>query len=310
MDLVWDDLRVFLAIAREGSLSAAARRLSVDQSTVGRRLAALETTTSARLFDRTPRGYLLTAAGEAVLPKAEEIESAALSVERKLLGQDARPEGRVRLATSDGFAVWFVIPRLQALRARQPGIEIEVVTGNPPVNLARREADLSLRFSKPSQPNVIARQLGQGAWAVYGSASYVEQRGLPQAARKLDSHDVIDFSDDLSGTVGARWLRDNGERGRVVMRSDSLLSHAAAVASGLGISPLPCVCGDVHPQLRRLFPRTIGHHDIWLVVHPDVRTSARVRAVMDHLTELVAEQAPLLSGRTSRAVKRPRPTAR
>lgn len=310
MDLVWDDLRVFLTIAREGSLSAAARRLNVDQSTVGRRLAALEETTNARLFDRTPRGYLLTAAGEAVLPRAEEIEGAALSVERKLLGQDARLEGRVRLATSDGFAVWFVIPRLQALRAQQPGIEIEVVTGNPPVNLARREADLSLRFSKPAQPSVIARRLGVGTWAVYGSASYVERHGLPHAARKLEGHDVIAFSDDLSGTVGARWLRDNGERGRAVMRSDSLLSHAAAVAAGLGISPLPCLCGDVHPELRRIFPRTIGHHDIWLVVHPDVRTSARVRAVMDYLAELVGKEAPLLSGRTARSVKRTRPAVR
>ena len=185
-----------------------------------------------------------------------------------------------------------------------------VITGNPPVDLARREADLSLRFRKPEQPSMVARRLGQAAWAVYGSAAYVERAGVPRAGRQLEGHEVIAFSDDLAGTVGARWLRENGQRARAVMRSDSLLSHAAAVAAGLGLSPLPCLCGDAHPDLRRLFPRTVGHHDIWLVVHPDVRTSARVRAVMDCVTQLVQKEAPLLGGRTPRTSKHARPATR
>jgi len=300
MDLLWDDIRVFLAIASERTLSAAARRLRLDQSTVGRRLAALEAATSTRLFDRTPDGYLLTAAGEAVLPDTREIEAAAISVERKLIGRDARLAGRVQLATSDSFAAWFLVPRLKALREAHPGISVELITGNPPVNLARREADVSLRFSRPEQPHVVARQLGQAAWALFGADSYVERLGLPRLRSQLDGHDLIAFGDQLRGTVGARWLSENGARGHVVLRSDSLLSQAAAVAAGLGICPLPCLFGDTQPHLRRLPPGIVGHHDIWLVVHPDVRTSARVRLVMDYLTALIQEEAALLSGRPSR----------
>jgi DNA-binding transcriptional LysR family regulator len=310
MEISWDDLRVFLAIARERTLSAAARRLRIDQSTVGRRLAALQAAGNARLFDRTPDGFVLTAAGEAVLPAAEQVEGAAIAVERKLIGEDTRPEGAVRLATSDSFAAWFLAPRLQDLGGRYPGIAVELVTGTQPVNLARREADLSLRFSKPAQPQVVARHLGKGAWALYGSAAYARRRGLPQAGRRLEGHEVIAFGDELRGTAGARWLAENGDRGRVVLRSDSLLVHAAAVAAGLGASPLPCLFGDLQPDLRRLLPGVVGHHDVWLVVHPDIRTSARVRAVIDFLTALLKKEAPLLEGRAERRRRRARKVAR
>ena len=311
MDILWDDLRVFLAIASERTLSAAARRLKVDQSTVGRRLAALEAATSARLFDRTPDGYVLTGAGEMVLPSIQEIEAAATSVERKLVGGDARLEGRVHLATSDSFAAWFLVPRLHALHQRHAGISVDLVTGNRPVNLARREADLSVRFSRPEQPHVVARRLGQAAWALYGAESYVGRFGVPRPRTQLEGHAVIGFGDQLRATAGARWLAENGARGRVVLWSDSLLSQAAAVAAGLGVSPLPCLFGDPHPDLRRLPPGIVGHHDIWLVVHPDVRASARVRVVMDYLAALIKNEAPLLSGRaasTPRASsRRPKP---
>ncbi|HET6146920.1 MAG TPA: LysR family transcriptional regulator [Polyangia bacterium] len=304
MDILWDDLRVFLAIASERTLSAAARRLKVDQSTVGRRLAALEAATSARLFDRTPDGYVLTAAGAAVLPNIQDIETAAITVARKLVGGDARLEGRVLLATSDSFATWFLLPRLQALREQHAGISVDLVTGNRPANLARREADVSVRFSRPEQPHVVARRLGQAAWALYGSEPYVGRFGLPGPRTQLEGHAVIGFGDELRGTAGARWLAENGARGRVVLRSDSLLSQAAAVAAGLGICPLPCLFGDPHPHLRRLLPGIVGHHDIWLVVHPDVRTSARVRVVMDYLAALIKKETPLLSGRLSRPKRR------
>ena len=296
----WDDLRVFLAIAREGTLSAAARRLKVDQSTVSRRLMALEQASGTRLFDRTPEGYILTAAGEGVLPKAEEIESTTISVERKLLADSAGFEGQVRVATSDGFAAWFLVPRLAELRAQHPGISLEFVVGNQPVNLARREADLSMRFRKPTQPQIVARRLGRAAWALYASAEYVARNDRAFSRRGLQGHDVVAFSEELHGTVGATWLREQGGLARVVFQSDSLLSQGAAVVAGLGVGPLPCLYGDVHPGLERVRRAVIGYHDIWLVVHPDVRSSARVRAVMDVLIDIVAQEAPLLSGRSVR----------
>ena len=294
--LDWDDFKVFLGVARAGTLSAAARLLSVDQSTMSRRLAALEAAAGARLFDKTPSGYLLTAAGEAVLSRVEELEAHAVGVERQLLGHDARPTGQVRLATSDSFAAWFLVPRLAAFNAGYPGIALELVTGNQPTNLARREADISLRLTRPKEPNLVARRLGQAAWAVYGSAAYLGRHGKPSVRARLRGHRVIGLDAELRGTVGARWLVKNGDRGDVLLTCNTLVAQAAAVSAGLGLSPLPCLFGDSEPGIERALPRTIGHHDIWLVVHPDVRSSARVRAVMDYLTELVVAEAGLLSG--------------
>lgn len=298
--LDWDDFRVFLSVARAGTLSAAARLLKVDQSTMSRRLAALEATAGARLFDRTPAGYLLTSAGEAVRARVEDLESHALAIERQLLGQDESPTGQVRLAASDSFAAWFLVPRLAALHTRCPGIRLELVTGNQAVNLARREADISLRLTKPKEPNLIARRLGQAAWAVYGSTSYLLRHGKPSARGRLRGHRVVGLDPELRGTVGARWLAKQGNLAEVPLTCNSLVSQAAAVAAGLGLSPLPCVFGDREPGVERAMPRTIGAHELWLVVHPDVKSSARVRAVMDYLTELVLSESALLAGNARR----------
>lgn len=295
--LDWADFRILLAIARERTLTGAARRLKVDQSTVSRRLSAIEGSAKARLFNRTPEGYVLTAAGAAVLPQLESIEDQALAVERALVGRDALLEGNVRLATSESFAAWFLVPRLAALRVLQPGISVELVTGDEPVDLARQEADLSLRLRKPLRGNLIARRVGRAAWSVYAAEAYLARRGLPPARKRLEGHDVIAFADPLRGTLGAKWLAEHGDRARVVLRSGSLLTQAAAVSAGLGVCPLPCVYGDVQSGLRRVQSGTIGHHDIWLVVHPDMKTSGKVRAVMEYVAKLVEDDAALLTGR-------------
>ncbi|HEX2732889.1 MAG TPA: LysR family transcriptional regulator [Polyangiaceae bacterium] len=295
--LDWDDFRLFLALEREQTLSGAARRLGVDQSTASRRLQTLEREAGARLFARDTHGYTLTTAGQAVRGGIEEIEGAALRIERLLLGRDARLEGQVRLATSDSLAVWFLVPRLAAFAKRHPGISVELVTGNPPADLAQRAADLSLRLNKPLQPQLVARRLGLGGWALYASRDYIAKRGSPKPKERLNGHDVIAPSAELSSTAGALWLATHGARGRKVFESNSLLSLAAAVKAGLGVCPLPCVFGDQEPEVRRALPGLIGHHEIWLVVHPDVKDSARVRAVADYLTESVLAEVALLSGR-------------
>lgn len=296
--LDWDDLRVFLALARGGTLSAAARHLRVNQSTIGRRLLALEQTAKARLFDRTPEGYVPTAAGEAMLAHAEAIEERVISIERNLVGRDVRVEGRVRLATSDSFASWFLLPRLREFSERYPDIMLELVTGNRPVDLARREADVSLRLSRPEQPNLVARQLGIAAWAVYAARSYLARRRKPRSRDAFDEYDVVGFEPELEATVGAKWLRSQVSRSRVALTANSMMSHAAAVVAGFGIAPLPCVFGDREPELRRVHPAFIGHHDIWIVVHRDVRSSARVRAVVEEIARIVKSESALLAGLT------------
>lgn len=299
--LNWDDLRVFLQVARVRTLSAAAERLQVDQSTVGRRLTALEEAAGVRLFERSVRGYALSAAGESIVTGIEQIEAHAFSVEQKLRGQDGRSDGVVRVATSDSFASWFLIPRLAGLRAAHPGVVVELVTGNRPVDLGKREADISLRLTKPTQPQLVARKLGEAAWACYASGAYLAARGTPSLARRLQGHDVIGFEDELAGTIGAQWMKQHTGRARVVGSSNSLTCQAAAVVAGLGVCALPCVFGDREPSLQRVGSKVIGQHEIWLVVHPDVRVSARVRVVLDYLTRVVKQEAALLAGRSRRA---------
>jgi DNA-binding transcriptional LysR family regulator len=298
--LDWNDFRLILALGRERTLSAAARRLGVDQSTASRRLATLEAGLGAPLFERTPNGYVLSLAGEAVLGSVEEIEERALSIERRLAGRDTRVEGRVRLATSDSFATWFLLRHLSELRRRHPGLVLELVTGNQPARLAAREADLSLRLFKPSEPNLVAVRLGAGAWAAYAARGYVKARGRPALRARCEGHDLIGFESELATTVGARWLATRASGGRVVLSSNSLLTIGAAVVAGLGVSALPCLMGDREPALVRVTKAPVGAHDIWLVVHPDVRQSARIRAVMDYLKALVGSEQALLLGKDPR----------
>jgi len=297
--LDWDDFRVFLSLARAGTLSAAARVLHVNQSTMSRRLAALEAAAGVRLFERAPAGYALSAAGEAVRNQVEQLEACAIGIERQLLGQDARPTGRVRLAASDSFAAWFLLPRLADFHRLYPGIELELFTGNQPVDLSRREADISLRMSRPKEPHLVARRLGHAPWAVYGSPSYLALHGKPSPRGRLRGHLVVAGDAELSRTVGARWLAKHGNSGKVVLRCNTLISQAAAALAGIGLCPLPCLCGDREPGLVRALPRAIGGHEVWLVVHPDVKSSARVRAVMAYVAELVTSAGPPLFGSPS-----------
>jgi DNA-binding transcriptional LysR family regulator len=308
--LAWDDLRLCLLIAREGTLSAAARKLGVDQSTVSRRLAALEAASGVRLVERSRRGYALTRAGDSVRATLEEMEQRALSVERTLAGRDAGVTGRVRIATSDSFAAWFLIERLGPLRARYPELVLELVTGNQVASLARREADLSVRLFKPSESDLVGVRLGTGAWAAYASPHYLARRARTRRGRGLGGHDWIDLDGELAGTAGARFVARQARQGRVVMSANSLHSVAAAVLAGHGASALPCLYGDAEPRVLRLPSGVIGEHDIWLVVHPELKGSARVRAVIDYLKELVQREAPLLSGARPRVRVRARTNGR
>ncbi len=177
--LDWDDLRFFLAIARTGSLTAAARELRVTQSTVGRRLASLESSLGARLLHRTPEGYVLTLAGEAILGQAERVEAEALSVERAVGGRDAQLEGIVRVAAVETLASHVLAPCFCALQSRSPEIVIELLADVRQLSLAMREADVAVRLSRFEQHDLIARRIGGLAYGLYASPAYLERHGEP-----------------------------------------------------------------------------------------------------------------------------------
>lgn len=297
----WSDARQFLAVQRQRSLTAAARELKVNQSTVSRRIAVLEESLGARLFDRTPDGLVLTAVGERVYEAARRMEEAALAVERTASGEDAKVEGPVRLATSEAFAVGFLFDHLAELRQRHPGLVVEVSVGQPSVDLSRREADLALRFrprgSAPAQPNLIARRLGGMAFAAFASRAYLGRRGTPRRAEDLVGHDIVAYDEDLPPIPGATWLREASEGASAVTRCTSVLALAAAARGALGVTVVPCFLGLRPPALVHLAPPpTVDFADIWLVVHPDLRGNARVRAVMEWLAEVVARERAVLEG--------------
>jgi len=293
----WNDLRYFLTIAREGTLAAAARALEVDATTVGRRLAALEEELGSKLFDRTPAGLTLTDAGRGIRSAVEEMEAAALAVERRASGEDARLEGVVRITLTEAFAVKVLLPRFAAFRERHPGIQVQFLTDYGALDLARREADIAVRLTRPQEDTLVARKVGEIAIAAYASESYLERRGLPDPANGFAGHDVIGYADAAAKWPEARWLGEAAPSAHVAMRCNSLLSVVASAVAGLGVGVMPCMFGDEASALRRVAPLVSSlRRDIWLVIHQDLQHNARVRATLHFLAELVHRERSLLSG--------------
>jgi len=292
----WDDLRYFLAIQRAGTLARAARALRINATTVGRRLAVLEETVGARLFDRTPDGYTLTRAGHDLLPHAERMEAEALALERAVRGADQRLEGTVRLSVTEMLGTRFIAPLLSEFCERHPALVLDLNCTNRPVNLGRREADIALRLSKPREENLVIKRLSEIELSLYASREYLAERparGKPDAS--LDGHRVILFANARPFEIENGWFSPRLGGARVVMRSDSVSSIFSAVVAGVGIALLPRVVADMEPQLARIATRDApAPRVIWQAVHRDLAAAPRIRAVCDYLgTILTVSREPL-----------------
>ena len=279
----WDDVRFFLAVKREGNLARAGTVLRMDPTTVGRRLGQLESQLGARLFDRTSRGFSLTAAGRRLLPRAEGIEREAMTLERDLSGEDSKLEGGVRLSATEMLTTRFIAPYLAKFRHRYPGIMLDLICTNREVDLARGEADIALRLARPRQENLVVKKLLSIHLGLYASTDYVEQFGMPSPGG-LDRHRVILFADTQQFRRENAWFTQNIGDAAIVMRSDSVSSVVSAAKGGLGIAMLPVQVADPDPGLVRTpisgapEPRVV-----WQAVHRDLVTTARIRAVLDFL---------------------------
>ncbi len=296
--LDWNDLRYFLAVYREGTLAAAARKLRVRHSTVGRRLDALEQTLGASLFTRTPDGFVPTEAGIGILDLAEQAEQAVDSIERRIAGTDQRIEGTVRIATSEAFS-GFLVRHLAVLHARHPSLIVEVLSGNQVLDLSRDAADLALRMTATPQPDLICKRVGDAGWSLYGAEGYLAQRGTPKSIADLADHDIIAFDETLSQAPGAIWLRDHAADARVMFRGNSIMAALNGAIIGLGLAVLPCFLAEAEPTLERIFPEVLGSRELWLVFHPDAARVARVRLVIDFAAEIIAAEAARLRGEVS-----------
>ena len=294
MNANWDDLRVFLTLARDGTLTTAARTLGVSHPTVARRVQALEKQIGARLFERLPDRFVPTQAGEELLADTEAMENAALSIHRRSAGLSDTASGTVRLSAEETMTV-FVARHLPRLRERLSRIEFEVSANHLPANLSRREADLLIRDKVPDLGGIVARKLGRVVYAVYGTPRLVGKRPTPAM---LARQPWVGFDDDHSYMPGQRWQQRllGGARAAVRCSNWLVLHHAAR--SGAGLAILPCFMGDTDPDLARA-GGIIGDVvvDQWLLVHRDLRALPRVRAVMDAIVDLFHRERALLEGR-------------
>lgn len=288
----WNDVRFFLAVHREGNLARAAESLHVDATTVGRRLEKLEEALAARLFDRTSKGFALTAAGRRLIPRAESIEREAIALDRDLAGDDQRLEGRVRLTATEMLTTRFIAPYLGRFHARHPGIHLDLVCTNRDLDLGRREADIALRLARPHQDDLIVKKLLSIELALYAAQDYVQSHGMPTLAA-LGSHRFLLFADTPAFARENAWLGPHAEQGEVVLRSDSVSSIVSAAVGGMGIALLPVHVGDREPGLVRTpLPGAPQPRVVWQAVHRDLAGAARIRAVLEFLGRLFTPRPP------------------
>jgi DNA-binding transcriptional LysR family regulator len=281
----WSDLRYFLAVARTGSTLAAARTLGTSQSTVHRRLAELETRINRKLAKRCTTGYQLTELGQRLLPYAESVEAAIAAFERYSLASDTDLTGSVRVTCSSTMADRLAkSPLIEAFHARYPGLQVELVITDRYLDLAKGEADIAIRFGEASDDALIGRKIAEVPWAVYATRSYVERHGRPGRPEDIEDHLVVAFDGEIANYAAARWLRSVAPRARIAARSDSWPALIATVKSGAGLAPLPIHHGDRDKELVRLIGTTPGLvSEIWLLVHPDMRQTPRVRTFFEYV---------------------------
>lgn len=285
--LDWDDLRTFLMIARHQTLSGAARALGVQQPTMGRRLDALEHRAGAKLLQKTPGGYVLTEAGEAVLGNVERIEAEALSVARLIAGKDVRLEGVVRLTTVETLAAEVLSPIVARFQASHPGIAVEVVAATRALSLTKREADVALRLAPFTQQDLVVRRAGSVGYGLYAAPAYLERHGTPDWAAGGDGHHLIMTEQDLVDTPEMRWLRAAAPQARMALATNSRLVQRSAARDGIGVACLARYLGDADPGLLRLSNPTAPPpgRDLWLGVHADMRHTPRIRAFTSALLD-------------------------
>jgi DNA-binding transcriptional LysR family regulator len=285
--LDWNDLRYFLAVARGGSTLSASKALRVSQTTVARRITALEESVGLTLFEKRPAGYALTPSGDELLVHAEAVEAAALNFDSAAARSTRDLSGTVRITTEEIFAVTLLGPLLRELHDLHPDIVIELDTVQAVRDLGAGEADIALRSTMLEQGSgLVGRRLCDDDWTLYCSRDYAARHGVPANLEELRNHAIIGGGGGNLWRHYQAWLRSLGLEDRVAMHHASSTGLLAGVRSGFGIAVLPCIVADAEPDLVRCLPPRAEHGRVmWLLTHERVRHAPRVRTVIDFLYE-------------------------
>lgn len=293
----WDDLRYFLAVAQHGSTLSAAKALGVSQPTVARRLSALEERIDRKLVEQHPAGYRLTDLGRTLLPHAEEVERSVAAFQRQVMSGGDDLGGTLRVTCPEGMASRLLAPMIEAFQAKYPQLRVDLIMTDRRLDLAKGEAEVAVRMHEPGDASLVARRIADSAWGIYGSRSYIERHGRPGRYEDLDNHAVVEFAGEMADNQAARWLRHTAPRARIAARGNSMLGVLAFVKSGAGLAPLPMLLGGSEAGLEAILAPVpeIGSR-IYLVVHADLRRTARVRAFCDFVAAEVGRLRPSLMG--------------
>jgi len=290
----WDDLQLFLAVARTGSVSGAARRLAVQHSTVSRRLHKFEESLGVRLIERKKSGYELTEAGEALRQSAERIEQEVLEVDGRVQGKDTQLSGPLRVTAINNMASTVLMPMFAEFSRKHPAVELHLLVSNADVSLPEREADVAIRLTNHPSETLIGKRLVTVSSTIYGHQDYI---------RRLNDHGEPPEWLGVTCCVFHRsWTRQHCEQADHRVYSDDTLLTQAALREGLGVSFLPCFMGYSDPLLARYCAPDPAHDlGLWLLWHPDLRRTARLSAFCDHMKEAVLNQQRLFMGQTDAA---------
>ena len=266
----------------EKTLSSAAKTLSVNHTTVARRIEALEAALGTRLFDKMPTGYVPTRAGEDILAVAGKVENELLELDRQVFGRDTSLRGILRVTTLDVFAVQHG-KMFSSFCERYPEVTLETVLSITPQSLTKREADIAIRATNSPPPNLVGKKLGRMEFALYGAKRLVESREI---SSDLESYPWLAWDERIGRRGIDEWMKRNVPKAHIAVRLDSGVTNLCFLRTGVGISFAPCLWADAMPELVRLTePVPDLGTDIWLLSHPDLRHTARVRAFMDHVVE-------------------------
>jgi DNA-binding transcriptional LysR family regulator len=289
----WDDIRIFLAVARNSGLNSAAKALRINHTTVARRLTGLEKQIGTRLVIRSPAGISLTSAGQELIAHAERIEAEAIAVSDSVKQKDDEVAGKVRLATREAFGTWVVCPKANILSERYPDLTLELVPEPRTVSLLKRDADLAVTMTYPSQDRLVFQKLTDYRLGLFASRQYLDKTGPVTKIEDLRGRPLIWYVGEMIDVPELRYLDNILANAYAVFRSTTMISQQVATASGVGFGILPLFSTRLEPNLVQVLPGEVEvTRSYWLTVHPDARKLPRIRAVIDFLVEVVRENKP------------------
>jgi DNA-binding transcriptional LysR family regulator len=297
-NLAWDDLRLIKCIAEVRTLPAAAEQLGVNHSTVFRRLGQLEEAMGTKLFERHRTGYTLTSVGEEMVDLAQKVDEDITAFMRKLAGREIVPAGELRVTTNDSLLIHLLTPLFARFHRQCHDVRLDVVLANQELNLSKRDADVAIRATDSPPENLVGRRVATIAWALYGSAAaFPEPKAV--APENLYEQDWVSLGENLATMKVFRFVQEHVPAERIAYKVNTVLGMAEAIEQGLGIGHLPCFIGDAQPGLVRLgAPNPEFAAGLWLLTHPDLRHSPRVRVFLDFLAAEIRKQRRIIEGAT------------